>query len=191
MLELSALGLLQREPLHGYRLKQQLEQFVSGCISVNYGAIYPLLKRLQERGEIVAIGEEESESGPCRKIYSITAKGRARWRQKMLEHPRESWVNSRSRFSIKFFFFGDLEVAERVKLLEHRLAACRQRLESVGNQLLAADPYRSEAWKRHLAMVEGEIQWLAEQLAVEKTGGRAKARETASQQHLEAEIASR
>jgi DNA-binding PadR family transcriptional regulator len=52
------------------------------------------LKGLQERGEIVAIGEEESESGPCRKIYSIMAKGRARWRQKMLEHPRESWVIS-------------------------------------------------------------------------------------------------
>jgi DNA-binding PadR family transcriptional regulator len=53
MLELATLGFLQKQPLHGYRLKQQLELFMSGCISVNYGAIYPMLKRIEARGDIV------------------------------------------------------------------------------------------------------------------------------------------
>lgn len=96
MLELAALGLLQREPLHGYKLKQELELFVSSCISVNYGAIYPLLKRLEERGYILGERMERGETGISRKIYQITEKGRDRWRQKMLELPKESWINSRS-----------------------------------------------------------------------------------------------
>lgn len=95
MLELATLGLLQQEPLHGYRLKQQLELFMSGCISVNYGSIYPLLKRLEERGAISVRGEA-GEGGIGRKIYSITAQGRELWLQEMLEHPHESWVHARS-----------------------------------------------------------------------------------------------
>lgn len=171
MLELSALGLLQREPLHGYRLKQQLELFMGSCISVNYGAIYPLLKRLEERGEIEVSAEESSDAGPCRKTYSITAKGRASWRQKMLEHPQESWVKSRSRFMIKFFFFNDLEPAARIKLLEHRLMVCRLRQEYLENQEREqnpADPYQRAAWQRSLEIHRDEMQWLNAQLAKEQ-----------------------
>jgi DNA-binding PadR family transcriptional regulator len=173
MLELSALGLLQRQPLHGYRLKQQLELFMSSCISVNYGAIYPLLKRLEERGQIVTITEEAGDAGSPRKIYGITASGRDRWKQKMLEHPQESWVNSRSRFQIKFFFFGDLEPLERVKLLEHRLRVCYLRQEYLESQqaqnLAPVDLYQLTSWERCTAILQLEIQWLTEQLAQEQS----------------------
>jgi len=169
MLELATLGLLQGEPLHGYRLKQQLELFVSGCISVNYGAIYPLLKRLEEAGQIVTLGEEEGEAGSNRKIYSITKSGRERWRQKMLEHPQESWVNGRSRFFIKFFFFSYLEPGERIKLLEHRLLVCKLRLESPEPEMIAADAYKATAWEYFRQLLQGEIEWLNEQLASERT----------------------
>jgi DNA-binding PadR family transcriptional regulator len=46
---------------------------MSSCISVNYGAIYPLLKRLEERGDISVIAEEAGDAGCPRKIYGITA----------------------------------------------------------------------------------------------------------------------
>lgn len=88
MLKLAVLGLLQREPLNGYRLKQQLDIFISCCICVNYGAIYPLLKRMQEQGEVMLFAEEAIETtGQARKVYSITGLGRDRWRQEMLAHP--------------------------------------------------------------------------------------------------------
>ena len=93
MLELSALGLLQRQPLHGYRLKQQLELFMSSYISVNYGAIYPLLKRLEERGEISIMAQVAGDGGNPRKIYYITAQGRELWREQMLEHPSREGSN--------------------------------------------------------------------------------------------------
>jgi DNA-binding PadR family transcriptional regulator len=165
MLELAALGLLLKEPLHGYRLKQQLELFMSGCISVNYGAIYPLLKRLEEREAIYVIEEPDSN----RKSYSITDKGREFWKQQMMEHPHESWVHTRARFMIKFFFFSYLAPEERIKLLEHRLMVCRLRLENNSLEILPDDPYQSIAWQRHWLMVEHEISWLQEQLNTEVT----------------------
>lgn len=170
MLELSALGLLQREPLHGYKLKQQLELFMGSCITANYGAIYPLLKRLEEKGLIVVLAEETGEGGSGRKIYRITDRGRDRWREKMLEHPKESWVKSRSRFLIKFFFFGDLEPAQRTKLLEHRLMVCKLRLEYLHGeqrQNLTDDFYHTAAWKRAKSMLTLEMEWLTEQLETE------------------------
>lgn len=169
MLELATLGLLQREPLHGYRLKQQLELFMSSSISVNYGAIYPLLRRLEERGEIATLATDQTEAGPSRKTYGITAKGRQRWYQKMMEHPHESWVNSRSRFFIKFFFFGNLENQERIRLLEYRLSMCRLREESLATeQLPLTDPYQEAVIEQCLTVLKTEIQWLREQLAKEQ-----------------------
>ncbi|MDY7019758.1 MAG: PadR family transcriptional regulator [Cyanobacteriota bacterium] len=165
MLELSALGLLQREPLHGYRLKQQLELFMGSCLSVNYGAIYPLLKRLEQRGYIEVMLEEAGEAGCCRRIYKITPSGRDRWRHKMLEQPQESWVKSRSRFLIKFFFFSDLEPSARQKLLELRLAVCYQRQDYLSQQEAIHclnDPYQAVVWDRAKTMLQSEIDWLCQ-----------------------------
>jgi DNA-binding PadR family transcriptional regulator len=167
MLELSTLGLLLGEPLHGYRLKQQLELFMGCCISVNYGAIYPLLRRLEERRDIGTLITDSTEA-TIRKTYCITAQGRSRWHEKMLEHPQESWVNSRSRFTIKFFFFSYLEPLERVMLLEHRLQVCHQRQAALEVEVIPLDnPYASAAWQRSLDVLSSEIQWLDEQLANE------------------------
>jgi DNA-binding PadR family transcriptional regulator len=170
MLELAALGLLLKKPLHGYLLKQQLERFMSGCISVNYGAIYPLLKRLEKQGYIKTF-QELADGGSNRKVYQITELGRDRWREKMLAHPHESWVNSRSRFIIKFFFFSQLKPTERIKLMHSRLITCQLRLENRESQLLEKgeeDPYRAIALQRHLANLRFEIEWLKEQIVKEQ-----------------------
>lgn len=169
MLELATLGTLQSKPLHGYRLKQQLEQFMSGCISVNYGAIYPLLRRLEERGDIATLIQEAGEAGPSRKIYCITSQGAIAFRRKMLEHPQESWVNARSRFIIKYFFFSHLEPVERIKLLEHRIMVCRLRLEGLEVQPIPSDDYYEIAvWHRFIAVIQEELNWLNERLVLEQ-----------------------
>lgn len=172
MLELSALGLLQREPLHGYRLKQQLEICMGSCISVNYGAIYPLLRRLEKRGQIQVMALEAGSAGSSRKIYSITAHGRDRWRSKMLEVPQESWVKSRSRFMIKFFFFGDLEPVFRIKLLEDRLKVCQERQAYLNHQqteYYSVDIYQRSVWDRAKLILESEIQWITQFLEESKS----------------------
>jgi DNA-binding PadR family transcriptional regulator len=143
-----------------------MELFMSGCISVNYGAIYPLLKRLEERGFIQVFNEQEDNNNP-RKMYSITPEGREKWREKMLEHPQESWINSRSRFMIKYFFFSYLQPQERLKLLEHRFMTCKLYLEKkeLDFDFVCHDPYQLEAWNRCKWAIINEIDWLEIQIA--------------------------
>ncbi len=185
MLRLAALGFLQAEPLNGYRLMQQLEFFMSCCVSVNSGAIYPLLRRMEEKGEVRLLPETTSEFGQAGKTYEITALGRERWHQEMLAHPHESWVNSRSRFAIKVFFFNHLEPAERVQLLEHRLMSCRLRLAHRQAQPKQANPYQEAVWQRSLDVIESEIQWLTQQLTRELSeSGQAEALSAADQAAL-------
>jgi len=160
MLELATLGLLQKESLHGYLLKKQMELFMSGCISVNYGAIYPLLRRLLKKGLIV----EKEDSNNNRKIYSITPQGRQRWLEKMLEHPHESWVNARSRFMIKFCFFSYLESEKRIVLMEKRLKVCQLKLEDQDLNIIYDDPYQFEALRKYKLEIIEEINWLTTQL---------------------------
>lgn len=164
MFELAALGLLQQEPLHGYRLKQQLELFMSSCISVNYGTIYPLLKRLEQQGAIAASSDPvEQGNSSSRKVYHITPLGHQRWQQKMMEHPHESWINARSRFMIKCCFFKYLQPTDRLKLINHRLMVCQLRLEGLEQQDIEQnypDVYQASVWTLHLNCLRSEIEWL-------------------------------
>ncbi|MEH2000553.1 MAG: PadR family transcriptional regulator [Nostoc sp.] len=168
MLKLAVLGLLQREPLNGYRLKQQLEMFMSCSICVNYGGIYPLLKRMEEQGEVMLCAEQVQEDGQCGKIYQITPLGKTTWYQEMLAYPHESWVNARSRFLIKFFFFGYLLPEERVQLIEHRLMSCRLRLVDKKALEVTDDLYQAKLQKRVIEVIQSEIGWLVEQLQTEQ-----------------------
>ncbi|MEH2411646.1 helix-turn-helix transcriptional regulator [Nostoc sp.] len=168
MLKLAVLGLLQREPLNGYRLKQQLEMFMSCSICVNYGAIYPLLKRMEEQGEAILCAEQGQEAGQCGKVYEITFVGKKTWYQEMLAYPHESWVNARSRFLIKFFFFDHLLPEERVQLIEHRLMSCRLRLAEKKAIEITDDLYQAKVQRRAVEVIKSEIEWLVEQLQTEQ-----------------------
>lgn len=163
MLELATLGLLRREPLHGYRLVKLLELLMGSCISVNYGAIYPLLRRLERRGDITSLSIQRGDAGPSRVIYQITPQGRERWLQLMLAEYRESWVNSRARFMVMLCFFGDLTPPQRQMLWQRRFDQCRQRLaqlQAAETQALFTDPYQRLALARAVEMVQQELAWL-------------------------------
>ncbi|WP_084596998.1 PadR family transcriptional regulator [Nocardioides aequoreus] len=69
MLILSALAVA---PRHGYGISQALES--AGLQPIKGAQLYPLLVRLQDEGKIVAQWEQ-SESGPARKVYELTAAG--------------------------------------------------------------------------------------------------------------------
>lgn len=66
------LNVLAVAPRHGYGISQAL---VSGGLQPIKGAqLYPALVRLEDEGAIVAQWEQ-SESGPARKVYELTAAG--------------------------------------------------------------------------------------------------------------------
>ncbi|WP_019910799.1 PadR family transcriptional regulator [Paenibacillus sp. HW567] len=74
ILEGCILSVIGQEPTYGYELSMKLQAF--GLSDISEGSIYPILLRLQKEDWIA--GEmRESESGPKRKYYSLTAQGRA------------------------------------------------------------------------------------------------------------------
>jgi PadR family transcriptional regulator PadR len=70
------LHLLAAGPEHGYGLLQRIEAICSDLIAVNTNTIYPLLRRLEERGFIA--GEWDHPTKRARRHYRITAAGRER-----------------------------------------------------------------------------------------------------------------
>jgi PadR family transcriptional regulator PadR len=84
-LDLCILNHLAAQEFYGYDLVQQLKQ--GEGTAMREGIIYPVLARLQDEG-IVTSEKRPSTSGPPRKYYQITKKGRhvlqemnAHWRQ--------------------------------------------------------------------------------------------------------------
>lgn len=70
-LELCVLSQLVRGDKYGYELTER----ISAEMSIAGGTLYPILRRLKEE-DYVNTYLVESESGPARKYYSLTERGR-------------------------------------------------------------------------------------------------------------------
>jgi DNA-binding PadR family transcriptional regulator len=71
---LTLLGLLDREPSHGYDLKRDYDSYFGRGKPLPFGQVYATLSRLARDGKAVA-GESEPGAGPDRKRYTITDRG--------------------------------------------------------------------------------------------------------------------
>jgi PadR family transcriptional regulator PadR len=74
-----ALVILRREPSHGYKLMELLDEF--GFEQTNLGTMYRTLRRMEEEG-LCKSEWETPEGGPARRTYSVTDAGEeylAKW----------------------------------------------------------------------------------------------------------------
>jgi DNA-binding PadR family transcriptional regulator len=72
---LTLLGLLEREPSHGYDLKRDYDAYFGRGKQLPFGQVYSTLGRLARDGKVIA-GDAEPGDGPERKKYVITETGR-------------------------------------------------------------------------------------------------------------------
>jgi DNA-binding PadR family transcriptional regulator len=71
---LTLLGLLEREPSHGYDLKRDYDAYFGRGRPLSFGQVYATLGRLARDGKVAA-GQAEPGDGPDRKRYVITDAG--------------------------------------------------------------------------------------------------------------------
>ena len=71
---MSLLGLLEREPSHGYDLKRDYDALFGRGKPLPFGQVYSTLSRLARDGKVTG-GDAEPGSGPDRKRYAITDLG--------------------------------------------------------------------------------------------------------------------
>ena len=84
-LDLILLKLLRGGPANGWQLTQSIHVVSSGALDVNYGSIYPALRRLEAQG-LVAGRWAVSENNRRARFYELTAAGR-----KQLAAERAQW----------------------------------------------------------------------------------------------------
>nr|WP_197537293.1 MULTISPECIES: PadR family transcriptional regulator [Frankia] len=71
---MALLGLLEREPSHGYDLKRDYDAYFGRGKPLPFGQVYATLGRLARDGKVL-VGEAEPGAGPDRKRYVITEQG--------------------------------------------------------------------------------------------------------------------
>lgn len=77
IVSLILLAILDRsgEPLYGYQIAKSIEGNWQGGAPVKQGTLYPVLRSMEETG-LLGSRVEPSVSGPPRKYYTITDRGR-------------------------------------------------------------------------------------------------------------------
>jgi PadR family transcriptional regulator, regulatory protein AphA len=73
--EFAILGLLAEAPSSGYDIKREVEERLSHFWSESFGHIYPMLRRLDQKG-LVEKSVQRQSGKPDRKVYAITPAGR-------------------------------------------------------------------------------------------------------------------
>ena len=84
-LDLLILKALSLGPLHGYGAIQRIRQLSDEMLSVEQGALYPALYRIEQKGWVRSKWEV-SETGRRAKFYTLTRAGR-----RQLQREEESW----------------------------------------------------------------------------------------------------
>lgn len=120
MLELSILGFLAEQPLHGYELKERIKALSGHVRPVSDGALYPAITRLVTAGKLDQHTEEGTSAAP-RRVLSLTERGREDLLER-LRHPRQPEITDHVRFNTVLAFLRHLpDRREQADVLRRRL----------------------------------------------------------------------
>ena len=84
-LDLIVLKLLRAGPANGWDLTQSIQVVSKGALDVNYGSLYPALRRLEAKGWLKGRWGT-SENNRRARFYELTASG-----LRQLDNERQAW----------------------------------------------------------------------------------------------------
>ncbi|MHC3473353.1 PadR family transcriptional regulator [Streptomyces sp. 7R007] len=171
MLELSILGFLADEPLHGYELKERIKALSGHVRPVSDGALYPALTRLVAAGKLDQRTEPGASAAP-RRILSLTDLGREDLLER-LRRPGQADITDHVRFNTVLAFLRHLpDRREQVAVLRRRLEFLETPTSFFydGGQPVRAeqepDLFRQGMLRVARATGEAERAWLREAIAL-------------------------
>jgi len=165
MLDLAILGHLKNGPCHGYELRRSLASL--GLWSVSFGSLYPALRRLERRGDIVP-----KDGTPRRKAYAITPQGEATFERLMVE----PLPDDDRAFALRVAFFRFIDPTQRLALLEQRRAVLARRAtatratisEGLQRTRERLDRYTLSLMEQGAQRVEADLLWVDELIETER-----------------------
>ena len=81
-LDLLILKAVSLGPRHGYGVLLRIQQITGGALTIEQGALYPALYRLEHRGLLISEWGV-SENNRRARFYRLTSTGRKRFREEM------------------------------------------------------------------------------------------------------------
>ncbi|MFM9099256.1 MAG: PadR family transcriptional regulator, partial [Actinomycetota bacterium] len=136
-LEFALLGLLAKEPLHGYELRKRLTTIFGPFRALSFSVLYPQLRRMTLAG-LIAQNEvpKGGRSKRTRIVYSITDRGVKKFDELTERATPNSWEDEN--FEVHVAFFSPTSKRNRIRILEGRLNRLQERAD-----ILRADLERS------------------------------------------------
>lgn len=181
-LRFGLLGLLHYTPMSGYDLKGIFENSVKFFWSAETSQIYRELKSL-ETSKFVKSKMEVSQSGPNRKVYSVTEQGSKALKDWLLETQDNSWEDNRNEFLMRVFLASNVGGNELLRQLEKRLEKYRRDLNSLQGLAQVMESYGQKfdtsqvnlfwriAASRGFHDVQSHIAWAEESITLLKSIG--------------------
>jgi DNA-binding PadR family transcriptional regulator len=154
---LTLLGLLEREPSHGYDLKRDYDTFFGRGRPLRYSQVYATLSRLARDGKAVA-GPAEQGAGPERRRYVITDSGVAdvdRW----LAEPAPPEPDLHSELFAKVVLALMLD-RPAGRYLDTQRAAHLQRMRELTELKLRGDTLDTLLADHALYRLEADLRWI-------------------------------
>jgi DNA-binding PadR family transcriptional regulator len=151
------LGLLAKEPRHGYELKVAFEELLGGSWPLNIGQVYSTLGRL-ERDALVEAEVVAQDPLPDRKVYSITQTGRddlARW----MDEPNEAPVRLRDDLFLKVLLQSRFAGADSRPLIARQRQIYLQALAEL-SALRSDDQFPRLLVEAAMLHIEADLKWL-------------------------------
>jgi DNA-binding PadR family transcriptional regulator len=176
MLELTILGFLHEEPLHGYELRRRIAALTGHVKPVAESTLYPAVKRLEKAGLLRRDTQPGAGAAP-RHMLSLTDAGRAELTRRLRE-PEDIEVSNENRWFTLLTFLRHLaDPAAQAAVLRRRLAFLEQPSSFFydGERPLRAeemdDPFRQGVLTIARATSRAELDWLRTTLDRLDAGG--------------------
>jgi DNA-binding PadR family transcriptional regulator len=172
--ELFILGELLNQPMHGYLLRDIVNLAIGPARKMSWGALYPLIRRLEEDGWIEQATEFSSEGARPRKVYRITPEGRERFYFLMLR-PEEYDADYPDRFNVKLMNFDQITAPQQREILENYRGYLQFLLDQLTNskRFVAAEPHIDPSeltWilrnlEHRLHVIAADREWVQAEIA--------------------------
>lgn len=126
--EYAILGLVRRQPMHGYQLARELapNEGIGLVCPLGVSNVYFLLGNLERRG-LVEVDHRDEEVYPPKTVYRATAGGRrafAAWMRQPVKRLREVRMD----FLLKLYFLGQAHPEKALELVERQIEFCERYL---------------------------------------------------------------
>lgn len=173
-LQYAILGLLSYRSMTGYDLKKMFDESINNFWAASLSQIYRELGVLQNKGYLTSEIEKQNDR-PDKRIYDITAEGKAAFRDWITKFPEKLSKEKRDEFTLRLFFGSNLSKQDLITQLERFSTEMQDQLQKIQYFNRMADQYVAQMklfngediyWKfilrRAQLNTETSIQWANE-----------------------------